>query len=127
MGAQRKRASRPRRVKGAATATVMKEESTMRSRLLALGGCVVFLATAAAVGVRAQTSATRAAVQAPVKLAAVRRERHPELVRAVRALQRARVALQNAARDFGGHRARAEQLTDQAIREVQAAMAADRT
>jgi hypothetical protein len=98
----------------------------MRSRLLALGGCAVFLATAV-VGVRAQTSSTQAPSQAPVRLAAVRRERHPELVRALRALQRARGALQNAARDFGGHRTRAEQLTDQAIREVQAAMASDRT
>ena len=43
----------------------------------------------------------------------------------MRALQRAKTALQKANRDFGGHRAKAIDLANQAIEEVQAAMQAD--
>ncbi|HLK55917.1 MAG TPA: hypothetical protein VKU00_05120 [Chthonomonadaceae bacterium] len=53
-------------------------------------------------------------------------ERHPELVRALKSLQKAQMDLQKANRDFDGHRAKAEQLTDQAIQEVKLAIQSDK-
>lgn len=55
-----------------------------------------------------------------------RGERHPEIRRAVRQLERARVDLQNADRDFGGHRAEALEATNNAIRQLQLALQYDR-
>lgn len=54
-----------------------------------------------------------------------RRERHPELRRAMHGLEMARMSLKHADRDFSGHRAKALQLTEQALAEVQAAFKAD--
>jgi len=53
------------------------------------------------------------------------RERHPEIRRALRALQNAKNSLQSGARDFSGHRAKAVQLVDQAIQECHAALQSD--
>ncbi|MBV9468592.1 MAG: hypothetical protein JO316_10545 [Abitibacteriaceae bacterium] len=53
-------------------------------------------------------------------------ERHPELRRALRSLQAAKVDLQKGAHDFQGHRAKALDLTNQAIAEVQQALQADK-
>ena len=53
-------------------------------------------------------------------------ERHPEMRHALHALEKAREALQHAAHDFGGHRAKALELTDQAIREVKEGLEFDR-
>lgn len=55
-----------------------------------------------------------------------RGEKHPDLRAALNLLRRAHARLQNGARDFGGHRAAAEKLTEQAIDQVQAAMKADK-
>ena len=52
-------------------------------------------------------------------------ERHPELRRALRALENAKSALQQGAHDFQGHRVKALELTEQAIKEVQAGLASD--
>jgi hypothetical protein len=54
-----------------------------------------------------------------------KKERHPELIRALKSLEKAKADLQKANRDFGGHRAKAEELTEQAIQEVQAAIKFD--
>ena len=54
------------------------------------------------------------------------RERHPEIRRALRALQNAKNSLQSGAHDFGGHRVKAVQLVDQAIQECHAALQSDR-
>lgn len=54
------------------------------------------------------------------------KEHHPELRRALGALQRAVGFLQHADRDFGGHRTKAVELANQAISEVQAAIAFDK-
>jgi len=53
-------------------------------------------------------------------------ERHPEMRHALHALEKAKEALQHAAHDFGGHRAKALELTDQAIREVKEGLEFDR-
>lgn len=50
------------------------------------------------------------------------REPHPEIYAALRALQNARQHLQHGAHDFGGHRAQALQLTNQAIQECRQAL-----
>jgi hypothetical protein len=51
------------------------------------------------------------------------KERHPELQRALRALQKSRTDLMNAKRDFGGHRTKAVQAVDVAIDEIKQALA----
>lgn len=53
-------------------------------------------------------------------------EPHPEIRAALDALQNARNHLAHGAHDFGGHRAQALNLTDQAIRECRAALRYDR-
>jgi len=53
-------------------------------------------------------------------------ERHPELRRALRTLTMTKNSLQNAARDFDGHRAKAAQLVQEAIEEVKLAIKSDR-
>jgi hypothetical protein len=97
----------------------------MRSRLIALGSLAVLLTTAAPLVVRAQNGAPLPP-PAPRRQLRQRRERHPELMRALRILQRAHTTLMQANRDFGGHRAKAAELTNQAIREVQAAIQYDK-
>lgn len=52
-------------------------------------------------------------------------ERHPDLRIALRALNRARVALMHGAHDFSGHREQALDLTNQAIAQVQQAIQDD--
>ncbi len=53
-------------------------------------------------------------------------ERHPEMKRALHTLERAKGDLENSAHDFGGHRVKALQLTEQAIQEVKAGLAFDK-
>ncbi len=43
---------------------------------------------------------------------------HPEMHHALRALENAKRDLEKAAHDYGGHRAKALELTDQAISEI---------
>ncbi|MGH9327429.1 MAG: hypothetical protein ACRD2B_12200 [Terriglobia bacterium] len=54
------------------------------------------------------------------------RERHPQIYSALRALQNARQHLQHGAHDFGGHRAQALRLTNQAIQECRQALRYDK-
>jgi hypothetical protein len=54
------------------------------------------------------------------------RERHPEIRAAQRDLASAKGHLQAAARDFGGHRAKAVALIDQAQEELRKAVEFDR-
>ena len=97
----------------------------MKSRWFVTGSLIALLVSTPSLGVRAQVG-PGAAVGAPrVPGRPMRREPHPELRQAMRALVRARAALQHAARDFGGHRTRAVGLTNQAISEVQAAIRFD--
>lgn len=69
---------------------------------------------------------TAAAAAQPAAEPGLGREAHPQIRAALRALENARDHLQRGAHDFGGHRARALQLADQAIQECQAALQYDR-
>jgi F0F1-type ATP synthase membrane subunit b/b' len=53
-------------------------------------------------------------------------ERHPQIRKAIDALQRARGELQDAAHDFCGHREEALEATDNAIRQLRLALESDR-
>lgn len=53
-------------------------------------------------------------------------ERHPEIHRALHALENAKNDLGHAAHDFGGHRAKALEHVDAAISELRMALASDR-
>ncbi len=53
-------------------------------------------------------------------------ERHPELRRALRTLQRTETDLRRVNRDFGGHRQKAADLCHQAQQELQLALQSDR-
>ncbi|MGH9512408.1 MAG: hypothetical protein ACRD2U_09770 [Terriglobales bacterium] len=46
-------------------------------------------------------------------------ERHPEIHRAIEALRNAKHHLEEAAHDFGGHKADAIRATDEAIRQLE--------
>jgi hypothetical protein len=52
-------------------------------------------------------------------------EAHPHIQAAMRALENAKRQLQEAAHDFGGHRANALQHVDQALQECRLALKAD--
>ena len=54
------------------------------------------------------------------------REHHPELHKAIRKLKGAKMDLEKAAHDFGGHKAKAIGAIDQAIVELQAALEFDK-
>ena len=97
----------------------------MRNRMFALAGLVTILGTTSAYGVLAQQGGT---TPAPSHGAGAqnRAERHPELQQALRALTRAQNALKEGSHDFSGHRAKALDLTQQAINEIHQAMQSDK-
>jgi hypothetical protein len=72
------------------------------------------------VPIKAQPSPAPAAPAVPQ-----RREPHPEIRGAIRALENAKRHLQEGAHDLSGHRAKALQLTDQAIEECRLAIRSD--
>ena len=53
-------------------------------------------------------------------------EKHPEIRAAIRSLERAKLDLQRADHDFGGHRADALRATDEAIRQLKLALEYDK-
>jgi hypothetical protein len=53
-------------------------------------------------------------------------ERHPKIRAAIRALQGAKTDLEQAATDFGGHRAEALEAVNNAIKQLQTALQADK-
>lgn len=63
---------------------------------------------------------------AVVQVKRQRNERHPDLRAALNLLNRAHARLAKGSHDFGGHRAAAEKLTEQAIDQVQAALRDDK-
>ena len=89
----------------------------MKVKALAFAGLVAVLGTGAAVGVAQQATPTEFGAQ---------RERHPEMMKALRALENAKRDLSNAAHDFGGHRVKALEHTEAAIAEVKEALKYDK-
>ena len=90
----------------------------MKNKMIALSSLAILLGTGA--------HFAQAQNPAPAPTAPVKRERHPEMMRALKTLQKAKADLQKSAKDFGGHREKALDLTQQAIDEVKAAMRADK-
>jgi len=54
------------------------------------------------------------------------RERHPEIRRAINALENAKTFLKNGAHDFSGHRVEAIKHVDEALRECREALKSDK-
>ncbi len=100
----------------------------MRKKLIA---CLAVPGLAVAIALSTSSAFHAAAAPAPKPAPAAMgnpapAEPHPEIRAALRALQNAREHLQRGAHDFGGHRAHALQLTDQAIQECREALQYDR-
>jgi hypothetical protein len=62
----------------------------------------------------------------PAPAAAPAAELHPEIHDAIAALRNARMHMQHAAHDFGGHRADALRATDEAIHQLEICLKYDR-
>lgn len=60
------------------------------------------------------------------QLVKAKREKHPEIQKAMKALENAKRFLNHADRDFDGHRTKAVQAVDAALAECRAALKADR-
>ena len=73
----------------------------------------------------AQVMPAQQQTAAPIRKA-TRRERHPEIRKAIASLERAKYALQHASHDFGGHRADALAATDRAIEQLRLALQYDK-
>ena len=73
----------------------------------------------------AQIVAAQQQAAAPIKRVEPR-ERHPEIRKAITALEHAKYALQHADHDFGGHRADALVATDRAIEQLRLALQYDK-
>ena len=75
---------------------------------------------------RALTRAQRQEKREERREQAGKTEKHPEIRAAVRSLERAKLDLQRADHDFGGHRADALRATDEAIRQLKLALEYDK-
>lgn len=53
-------------------------------------------------------------------------EKHPQMHKAIEKLREAKKHMENAAHDFHGHRAKALELTEQAIHELEEGLKSDR-
>jgi hypothetical protein len=69
---------------------------------------------------------TGLALTAGLAAAQERREQHPKIRAAIRALQQAKDDMQHAAHDFGGHRVDALRACDQAIEQLRLALNYDK-
>ena len=88
----------------------------MKNTMIALGSLALLLGTGVTFTAQAQTPTP----------ARMKRERHPEIMRALKTLMRARADMRKANNDFGGHKEKAIDLTDQAINQLKAALQADK-
>jgi len=77
-------------------------------------------------GVVLLSSGTFFATHAMAQEGRGRREKHPEIRHAMRALENAKAALQKADRDFGGHRTNAVKDVDAALDECRQALQFDK-
>ena len=93
---------------------------------VAMGALAASPASASLVPVNQLSAAPQQAATPLKKGAAVRRERHPEIRRAIAALERAKTDLQRANHDFGGHRAEALEACNKAIEQLKLALEYDK-
>ncbi len=84
------------------------------------------LAVVAGLGLAAALPISTQAQTPPPPPFAARGERHPELRRALRTLERTEADLRRANRDFGGHREKAADLCRQAEGQIQQALQSDK-
>lgn len=95
--------------------SIMKRKIALFATLLALSGLAAYTNTAAF----AQTPP-------PPPPPVVAHEGHPAIHAAIRALERAKIDMKNAAHDFGGHREAALQACDAAIAQLKLALQYDK-
>jgi hypothetical protein len=111
---------------------VKKSFATIGMSLVAAAASISIpaLAASSAFASPAPTSDVMPVIQqaTPVKPAAsrARREPHPEIRKAIAALERAKRDLQHASHDFGGHRADALAACDKAIEQLRLALQYDK-
>jgi hypothetical protein len=84
------------------------------------------LATVAMILALAMPAAPAPKTPQPAPAAAPAAEPHPEIRDAIASLRNARMHLEHAAHDFGGHRADALRATDEAIHQLQECLKYDR-
>jgi hypothetical protein len=94
----------------------MKRKITLIATLLTLTGAAIYTNTTAL----AQSTPPPPTAQTPAH------ERHPAIRNAIHALEKAKVDLQNADHDFGGHRESALKECDAAIAELKLALQYDK-
>ena len=99
----------------------------MNRKLLVLSGLAALFAFAPSFTLPGQSQ-----VSAPPrtgkmgKMGKMGKEKHPEILKALRNLEQAKSNMNRAADDFGGHKAKALELSEQAISELKLALAADK-
>jgi len=86
----------------------------------------IALVSAGAVRLAAPAVAAARPVPSQPPVTAPNRERHPEIERAIAALERAKGYLQHAAHDFGGHRVEALAAVDKALEQLRLALQYDK-
>jgi hypothetical protein len=111
---------------------VKKSFATIGMSLVAAAASISIPALAASSAFASPAPASQGVAVAqqatPVKTAATRarREPHPEIRKAIAALERAKRDLQHASHDFGGHRADALAACDKAIEQLRLALQYDK-
>jgi hypothetical protein len=98
----------------------------MNSRSLALAGFATVIGLCTTFAVSAQRPSDPVVGNPLNARVAQGRERHPEMRAALQALRNAKFRLQSSARDYEGHRVKALDHTNAAIREVEIALKVDR-
>jgi hypothetical protein len=73
-----------------------------------------------------QVTATQQTTPAQTAASRARREPHPEIRKAIAALERAKTDMQHASHDFGGHRVAAIAACDRAIEQLRLALQYDK-
>ena len=86
----------------------------------------IILVSAGAVRLVAPAMAATKPVPGQPLVATPKSERHPEIERAIAALERAKGYLQHAAHDFGGHRVEALAAVDKALEQLRLALQYDK-
>ncbi len=98
----------------------------MKNRILAFTGLIALLGSTSAFAVFAQGTPPVTPTPGTMRPGHAKREKHPEMVKALRELEAAARTLKAANHDFGGHRETALDLTTKAIAEVKLGIQSDK-